>query len=39
MRAGAEGPQVAAEIVVTAPAPVHPMKSAIQEGCYQSHST
>lgn len=39
MRAGAEGPHVAAEIVVTAPAPLHPMKIAIQEGYYQSHST
>lgn len=33
MRAGAEGWPVADEIVVTAPAPVHPMEIAIQEGC------
>ena len=34
MTAGAEGPQLTEEIVVTAPAPVHPMKIAIQEWCY-----
>ena len=33
MRAGAEGPQLTEEIVVTAPAPVHPMKIAIQGWC------